>query len=307
MPFEYARLDSSYLRHCSMAHARARALPAALEVGRRLGLGAPYRHSLASTPLTFAPYPQRVQPFGYDSASNEYYFLDDNRVWIHRSPPTNRSKLRSNRRATAGPAKGKGKGKAKAVAPRITPKSKAAPAPTTTSRKREAPTTPTSTTRKTKRARRGSVGDEGDDGWEPIPKELMEEWSRSQDDGKNGDKTTGGGGGDGESSTGSALTSLDGASDESKAEVEAESDLSELSELSSEEREDDDDDPDSDANDDGEDTEAQTEMELEELGEDGLLSWERDFWAERKRIEALPNFIEWEAVSRFVYSEMLKA
>ena len=41
---------------------------------------------------------------------------------------------------------------------------------------------------------------------------------------------------------------------------------------------------------------SELEGEAEEDGE-AMMKWERDFWAERERIQALENFVEWEAVS----------
>lgn len=244
---------------------------------------------------------QRLEPFGRDSEGNEYYYMDDNRVWIHRSPPPARraaavvAEVRNRVNTGKGKAKNDGKSNARLA---DTKKSSRVATGTgaSTSRSRgpavasEAATrkrplspepaiaSPSKRTRTTNRSARAQG-----DGWEEIPAELKQEWARATTNGRKTQETTR------EASIASSSSTLT---------TQEDGDESALSDLSESEP--------------GEESadEAMTQAnrrlpswaqvnikDVEQPGEDGLLSWERSYWNERRRIDGLAGFIEWEAVS----------
>ncbi|KAK4701503.1 hypothetical protein P7C70_g4727, partial [Phenoliferia sp. Uapishka_3] len=301
-----------------------------------------------------------IEPIGYDSSNNAYFYFDDSRLWIRRAPPVDPNEPKPKprtlslthraappqKRARRSPSpdelmvqsstNGHSHSKKRKLSQPPAPSPSSAPTPSTSNTKR--PRLSASAGR-----RASGRGSRGDDGWEEIPEELLREWGEKgaeeekkdgdweEDDEKDGSVASGGS---------SALTSLDGRDVEEELEEEEE-------EEPEEEDEDEEDEGEVDrevleANGDGgngvdEDEEmvkedegvmevkgeevreevvevqvGQDKMEVEgepeaeeqqevvnedeEVGADGLLPWEREYWKERDAQLAQPGFFEWEAV-----------
>lgn len=266
-------------------------------------MGAPTPPCLSPPELSLTrgrPLPQRLDPIGSDVKRNKYYFLDDHRLWIHRAPPPAR------RAPTSKPASAKSEGKGKA-------KAKPATAPAANKNKKKRALSPElaasppreKLTENPSKRQRTSRAARGQDEWEAIPAELQAEWAREGEskDMKKEAVELGSEKRKREASEGasSALTSL-GDEDEEEEDEDEEPVKPQRRPRPTYKKEEPERGSDFEPEEEAEE-ESESEAEEEEGSEAGtegdeMMKWERDFWAERDRIEGLEGFVEWEAVSR---------
>lgn len=256
--------------------------------------------------------PQRIEPIGSDVKKNQYYFFDDSRLWIHRAaPPPSRSHKAPTSASTSKPKASKSKSKSinsTAAAPSNNKKRPVSPSPELDAPEKEqhpapAPESPN------KRARVSRIRNEE---WEEIPPELQAEWAKESEVKKEDEEPQAEDGSarrEREESSSSALTSLmdEDEEEENPQEEEKPKPISRTTNTKGADDYQSDYDPEEEGEEDDDDSDSLEERSEWGVDEDGLMKWERDFWAERDRIEALEGFVEWEAVSRmlmlfFVYS-----
>ncbi|ORY62839.1 hypothetical protein BCR35DRAFT_308868 [Leucosporidium creatinivorum] len=246
----------------------------------------------------------RIEPIGSDVKKNQYYFFDDNRLWIHRAPPPPpRSHKASTSASTSKSKPSKGKGKASnstkpVAATSNNNKRPRSPSPELGAPKEEKRPAPPPES-PNKRARVSRVRNEE---WEEIPPELQAEWAKEsevKEEVKEPIEEDLDARREREESSSSALTSLLD-EDEEDEEVEEEKEEEKpkpaprpTNKKGAEEAESDYDPEEEDEEDDTDSIEERSEWGVDE---DGLMKWERDFWAERDRIKALEGFVEWEAI-----------